>query len=86
MPQEIRDDDILLAMENVPVEFREVVLMADVEGFSYKEIAETLKIPLGTVMSRLSRGRKRLREELVEVARLYGVRPGSERERKGESA
>jgi RNA polymerase sigma-70 factor (ECF subfamily) len=82
VPQEIRDDDILLALEKVPVEFRGVVLMADVEEFSYKEIAEALKIPLGTVMSRLSRGRKPLRKELAEVARLYGIRPGSEREGK----
>ena len=82
VPQEIRDDDILVALEKVPLEFREVVLMADVEEFSYKEIAEALKIPLGTVMSRLSRGRKPLRKELAEVARLYGIRPGSEREGK----
>src|SRR5437667_4605717 len=78
VPQEIRDDDILLALEKVPVEFREAVLMADVEDFTYKEIGDTLKIPLGTVMSRLSRGRKLLRRELVEVARGYGI--GSEGE------
>jgi RNA polymerase sigma-70 factor, ECF subfamily len=86
VPQEIRDDDILLALEKVPVEFREVVLLADVEEFSYKEIAEALKIPLGTVISRLSRARKLLRQELVEVARQYGLQASSERERKGESA
>ena len=86
VPQEIRDDDILRALENVPLEFREVVLMADVDDFSYKEIAETLKIPLGTVMSRLSRGRNLLRRELAEVAGLYGIRPGSERKREGNSA
>lgn len=45
VPQDITDDDILLALDKVPTEFREVVLMADVEDFSYKEIAETLKIP-----------------------------------------
>jgi len=86
VPQEIQDDDILAALEKVPLEFREVVLMADVEEFSYKEIADALKIPVGTVMSRLSRGRRVLRQELVEVAREYGIRPDSERERKGESA
>jgi RNA polymerase sigma-70 factor (ECF subfamily) len=86
VPQEIRDDDILLALVKVPPDFREVVLMSDVQGFSYKEIAETLKIPLGTVMSRLSRGRKLLRRELVEVARQYGIRSGSGPEQKGESA
>jgi RNA polymerase sigma-70 factor, ECF subfamily len=83
VPQEIRDDDILLALAKVPPDFREVVLMADVQEFSYKEIAETLKIPLGTVMSRLSRGRGLLRRELAGVAGSYGIRPGSEREREG---
>jgi RNA polymerase sigma-70 factor, ECF subfamily len=86
VPQEIRDDDILLALERVPVEFREVVLMADVEDFSYKEIANTLKIPLGTVMSRLSRGRKLLRRELADLARDYGIRSEDEDARKGGSA
>jgi len=86
IPQEIQDDDILRALERVPLEFREVVLMADVEEFSYKEIAATLKIPLGTVMSRLSRARRLLRRELAEVAGLYGIRPSSERTREGNSA
>jgi RNA polymerase sigma-70 factor, ECF subfamily len=75
VPQEILDEDVLKALEKVAVEFREVVLLADVEEFSYKEIAETLKIPVGTVMSRLSRGRKLLRQELAEVARSYGINP-----------
>ena len=82
-PQEIQDDDILLALEKVPVEFREVVLMADVEEFSYREIADTLKIPLGTVMSRLSRARKLLRRELANIARGYGIRSAGTRQ--GES-
>ncbi len=86
VPQEIRDDDILAALARLPSDFREVVLMADIQEFSYKEIAETLKIPLGTVMSRLSRGRRLLRQELAEVARSYGIQPGAERESKGESA
>jgi RNA polymerase sigma-70 factor (ECF subfamily) len=73
--QEIRDQDVLHALEKIPVEFREIVLLADVEEFSYKEIAETLKIPVGTVMSRLSRGRKLLRQELAAVARSYGIDP-----------
>jgi RNA polymerase sigma-70 factor, ECF subfamily len=76
VPQEIRDEDILLALEKLPPEFREVVVMADVQEFSYKETADALKIPLGTVMSRLSRGRKLLRRALAEVARLYGIGPG----------
>ena len=73
--QEIRDEDVLNALAKVAVEFRDIVLLADVEEFSYKEIAETLRIPLGTVMSRLSRGRKLLRQELAEVARSYGIDP-----------
>jgi RNA polymerase sigma-70 factor, ECF subfamily len=83
VPQEIRDEDILMALEKLPAEFREVVLLADVQEFSYKETAEALKIPLGTVMSRLSRGRKLLRLELAEVARLYGI--GAREPKGGES-
>ena len=75
VPQEIRDEDVLNALAKVAVEFRDIVLLADVEEFSYREIAETLRIPLGTVMSRLSRGRKLLRQELAEVARSYGIDP-----------
>jgi RNA polymerase sigma-70 factor, ECF subfamily len=75
VPQEIRDEDVLNALAKVAVEFRDIVLLADVEEFSYKEIADTLRIPLGTVMSRLSRGRKLLRQELAEVARSYGIDP-----------
>lgn len=86
VPQEIQDKDILLALEKVLGEFREVVLMADVEDFSYREIAGTLKIPLGTVMSRLSRGRRLLREELAGVASQYGIIPEGQRARKGEPA
>ena len=84
--EEIRDADILAALEKTPYEFREVVLMADIQEFSYKEIAETLKIPLGTVMSRLSRGRKFLRRELAETARLYGIRGSSDEAQRSEPA
>jgi len=86
VPQEIRDEDVLAALGKVPVEFREVVLLADVQEFSYKEIAETMKLPLGTVMSRLSRGRKLLRQALAQVAGSYGIRPASDRARTGETA
>lgn len=86
VPEEIRDEDILTALEKTPYEFREIILMADIQEFSYKEIAETLKIPLGTVMSRLSRGRKFLRQELAETAKLYGIRGGSEEAGRGEPA
>jgi RNA polymerase sigma-70 factor (ECF subfamily) len=73
VPQEIRDEDILAALGKLPPEFREVVVLADIQEFSYRETAEALKIPLGTVMSRLSRGRKLLRTELEGVARAYGI-------------
>ena len=86
VPQEIRDEDVLQALAKVPLEFREVVLLADVQEFSYKEIAETMKLPLGTVMSRLSRGRKLLRQELAEVAGSFGITPGKDPQRAGESA
>jgi RNA polymerase sigma-70 factor (ECF subfamily) len=56
------------AVEELPENFRMAVLLADVEGFSYKEIAEILDIPIGTVMSRLHRGRKALQKRLYEFA------------------
>jgi RNA polymerase sigma-70 factor (ECF subfamily) len=86
IPQEIRDEDVLKALERVPIEFREVVLLADVQEFSYKEIAETMKVPLGTVMSRLSRARKLLRQELAGVASSYGIMPAEGQPQVGESA
>ena len=86
VPQEIRDRDVLNALEKVPVQFREVVLLADVQDFSYIEIAETMKLPLGTVMSRLSRGRKLLRQELAAIAVSYGITPPGKQSAKGESA
>ena len=73
VPQHISDEDVLLALERVPQQYREVILLADVHEFSYKEIAEMLSVPLGTVMSRLSRGRKLLRVELAEFASDYGI-------------
>lgn len=73
VPQQISDEDVLLALERVPQQYREVILLADVHEFSYKEIAEMSSVPLGTVMSRLSRGRKLLRVELAEFASDYGI-------------
>jgi RNA polymerase sigma-70 factor (ECF subfamily) len=62
--EHIKDEDILAALNDVPEMFREIVLLADVQEFSYREIAEMTGIPVGTVMSRLSRGRKQLRQKL----------------------
>jgi RNA polymerase sigma-70 factor (ECF subfamily) len=74
IPEEIRDEDVLRALERIPPKYKEVVLLADVEDFAYKEIAEALNIPIGTVMSRLSRGRNLLRAELKSFAQSYGLR------------
>ena len=67
------DLDVKRALESLPEHFRMPVLLADVEGFSYKEIAEILDIPIGTVMSRLHRGRKALQKKLWSVAEERGL-------------
>ena len=72
IPQRITDEDVLQALKNMPDNFRTVVVLADVEEFSYKEIASILGLPIGTVMSRISRGRKILRQELAAYARNSG--------------
>jgi len=69
----LTDEEILTALDEISPDFKSVVLLADVEDFSYKEVAEILGIPIGTVMSRLSRGRKLLRESLAGVAASYGI-------------
>lgn len=71
--ENLPDGDVKLAMEEIPEEFRMAVYYADVEGYSYKEIAEILGIPAGTVMSRLHRGRKLLRELLTDYAKSRRV-------------
>ncbi len=67
------DSEVKDAVEALPDTFRMAVLLADVEGFSYKEIAEILDIPMGTVMSRIHRGRKSLQKQLYEFARERGL-------------
>jgi RNA polymerase sigma-70 factor (ECF subfamily) len=69
----ITDDEVKQALEALPEQFRMAVLLADVEGFSYKEIAEILDIPIGTVMSRLHRGRKALQKGLFEFGLERGL-------------
>jgi len=73
VPEELTDQDVLSALNGIPPEFRAVVLLADVQEFSYREIAGILRVPMGTVMSRLSRGRALLRAALCDVARSYGL-------------
>ena len=80
--------DVIGAVEALPEHFRMPVLLADVEGFAYKEIAEILDVPIGTVMSRLHRGRKALQKTLWEFAEergLVGTTP-QEREADGGEA
>lgn len=67
------DHEVKEAIESLPEQFRMAVLLADVEGFAYKEIAEILDIPIGTVMSRLHRGRKALQKKLYEFATTRGL-------------
>lgn len=74
--ENLPDSDIKDALAQIPEEFRMVVYLADVEGFSYKEIAEIVGVPAGTVMSRLHRGRKQLREKLTDYAKERGYVKG----------
>jgi len=67
------DDEVKNALESLPEDFRMPVLLSDVDGFSYKEIAEMLEIPIGTVMSRLHRGRKAMHKMLYEYACERGL-------------
>ncbi|MGH2719171.1 MAG: sigma-70 family RNA polymerase sigma factor [Actinomycetota bacterium] len=74
------DEDVKAALSNLAENFRIPVLLADVEGFSYREIADMLSIPIGTVMSRLHRGRKALQRALWEKAVESGLVPGAKAE------
>ena len=70
--ENLPDSDVKRALQEIPEEFRIVVYLADVEGFSDKEIAEIVGAPAGPVMSRLHRGRKQLREKLADYAKELG--------------
>jgi RNA polymerase sigma-70 factor (ECF subfamily) len=70
--EDLFDDDINAALNSLPDEYKIVVLLSDVEGFSYKEIAEIIEHPIGTVMSRLHRGRKMLQKRLSKYAKENG--------------
>lgn len=73
------DEDVQRALDELPPDYRMAVVLADLEGFSYKEIADILEIPVGTVMSRLYRGRKLLEEVLLRYARSHNyLQPGEE--------
>jgi RNA polymerase sigma-70 factor, ECF subfamily len=73
IPEHITDEEMLAALHDVPQDYRAVVLLVDVEEFSYKDAAGILGVPIGTVMSRLSRGRRLLRERLAGMAQSFGI-------------
>ena len=72
------DSDVKRALQSIPEEFRLAVYFADVEGFAYKEISDIMNTPIGTVMSRLHRGRKMLRDMLADYAAERGFRGATE--------
>lgn len=71
--ERLTDEEVKAALESLPEQFRLAVLLADVEGFSYKEIAEITGVPIGTVMSRLHRGRRALQKALFEYMKARGA-------------
>ncbi len=70
--EDVLDEDVQRALDDLPTDYRMTVVLADLESFSYKEIAEILELPVGTVMSRLYRGRKLLEESMLRYARDHG--------------
>lgn len=77
VPQVLTDETVLATLRRLPLAFRDVILLCDVEDLSYKEAADALAIPIGTVMSRLHRGRSQLRTELAATDAIV-VRPSTE--------
>lgn len=74
IPEHLTDQEVIAALNKLPEHYRSVVLLADVHEFDYKEVAVILDIPIGTVMSRLSRARGQLKKSLARVAADYGLK------------
>jgi RNA polymerase sigma-70 factor (ECF subfamily) len=74
IPENLTDTEVIAALNKLPEHYRSVILLADVHEFDYKEVAQILDIPIGTVMSRLSRARAQLKKSLARVASEYGIK------------
>ena len=74
VPEFLTDREVIAALDKLPEHYRSVVLLADAHDFDYKEVAQILDIPIGTVMSRLNRARTQLKKSLARVAAEYGIR------------
>jgi RNA polymerase sigma-70 factor (ECF subfamily) len=74
IPEFLTDQEVIAALDKLPEHYRSVVLLADVQDFDYKEVADILNIPIGTVMSRLNRARTQLKKSLAKVAFGYGIK------------
>jgi RNA polymerase sigma-70 factor (ECF subfamily) len=70
------EDDVKSAMESLPEDFRTAIILSDIEGLSYQDIADVLQCPIGTVRSRISRGRKFLQKRLYDFAKKKGITKG----------
>ena len=85
--ESVLDEDVQKAIDSLRDDYRLVMLLVDLEGFSYKEAAEILEVPVGTVMSRLYRGRRILEKTLLNYARNHGyMRGGPNKMRSGRAA
>jgi RNA polymerase sigma-70 factor, ECF subfamily len=84
--ERLPDSDVKDALQQLPDDFRMAVYLADVEGFAYKEIAEIMETPVGTVMSRLHRGRRMLRDLLSDYARDRGMAAAGARDKSGDGS
>jgi RNA polymerase sigma-70 factor (ECF subfamily) len=74
VPEHLTDREVIAALDKLPEHYRSVVLLADVHEFDYREVAQILDIPIGTVMSRLNRARTQLKKSLARVAAEYGIK------------